>query len=138
MSAETQQSREDKVSNSRPFMVRVLRVVATAAADGRFSGIQLRELSDLFEIYNPNGPVPPFSASGGPSFPIYAQLTEEKTRCGEGLNRTGWGSGDGKGESSVGEPFRFLVSGQDTPPGPQLTALPAQPSPLKKHHQKPL
>lgn len=119
-------------------MVRVLRVVATAAADGRFSGIQLRELSDLFEIYNPNGPVPPFSASGGPSFPIYAQLTEEKTRCGEGLNRTGWGSGDGKGESSVGEPFRFLVSDQDTPPGPQLTALPAQPSPLKKHHQKPL
>lgn len=56
-------------------MVRVLKVVATAAAEGRFSGIQLRELSGLFGIYNLNGPVPPFSASGGPSFPIYAQLT---------------------------------------------------------------
>lgn len=126
-SPETQQNREDKVSSSRPVMVRVLRVVATAAADSRFSGIQLRELSGLFGIYNPNGPVPPFSASGGPSFPIYAQLAGEKTRGGEGLNRTGWGCGNGKGES-ISEPFWFLVSGQDTPPGAQLAALPAQPS----------
>lgn len=42
-SPETQQSREDKVSSSRPVMVRVLRMVVTAAADSRFSGIQLQD-----------------------------------------------------------------------------------------------
>lgn len=107
-------------------MVRVLRMVATATAvKSMFSGIQLWELSGLFGIYNPNSPVPPFSASGGPSFPIYAQLTEGKTRAGEGLNRTGWGVGDRK-EGSIGKSFWFLVSDQDTPPGPQPTALPGQ------------
>lgn len=31
-----------------------------------------------------------------------------------------------EGAGSIGEPFWFLVSGQDTSLGPQLTTLPAQ------------
>lgn len=71
-------------------------MVATATADkSRFSGIQLQELSSLLGIYNPNSPSL-LCFSGGPSFPIYAQLIEEKQRGGEGLNRTGWRSRNGK------------------------------------------
>lgn len=136
-SPETQQSQGDEVSSRRPSMVRILRVAATAAADSRFPGIQLWELSGLFGVYNPNvlpSLLPPLPASGSTSFPINAQLTEEKTRGGEGLNRTGWGRGRGErdgggragwGAGSVGEPFWVLVSDQDTTPSPRPTALPA-------------
>lgn len=72
---ETQQSRADRVSRRKPFMMRVLRmVVATTVVKSRFSGILLWELSGLFGIYNPKAP--PFSASAGTS--LSTVLTREK------------------------------------------------------------
>lgn len=85
MSAETQQSKEDKARSSRLFMVMVLRMAAPAAADRVDSGDPALGVEWPFSnLYSPQ------------SLPCLLLVAPPPHYGEEGLNRTECGRGEGR------------------------------------------